>query len=211
MKRMKTLLLMVCACLCISHKTLAQSQEMQQLILNIEKLAQFKSILEDMKKGYDILLKGYNAVKDISEGNFTLHKAFLDGLLEVSPAVRKYKRIGDIITYQTMLVREYKSALNDFRTSALFNDREMEYIGRVYSQLLDESIVCLEDLLSVLTAGRFRMSDEERIMEIDYLYESMRDKVAFLRSFNNSTGILAVQRQKEKRDVEALRKIHAIE
>lgn len=211
MKRVIIFLVLGWSCICIPPKASAQSQEMQQLILNIEKLAQFKSILEDMKKGYDILLNGYNAVKDISEGNFSLHKLFLDRLLDVSPTVRKYKRVGDIITYQIMLVREYKAAFNDFRASSLFDAREMEYMGRVYSQLFDESLDCLEDLIAVLTAGRLRMSDEERLAEIDYLYDSIRDKVAFLRSFNHSTSMLAVQRLKEKKDVDVLRKYHAIE
>jgi hypothetical protein len=55
------------------YRISAQSQEMQQLILNIEKLAQFKQILADMKKGYQILNGGYKAVKDLSKGNFNLH------------------------------------------------------------------------------------------------------------------------------------------
>ena len=33
----------------------AQADEIAQLLLNIEKLAQFKQILSDMKKGYEIL------------------------------------------------------------------------------------------------------------------------------------------------------------
>ncbi|MFK4985512.1 hypothetical protein ACI4B7_27170, partial [Klebsiella pneumoniae] len=72
----------------------AQSDEVQQLLLNIEKLAQFKKILKNMKNGYQIIFKGYTAVKDISQGNFNLHKTFLDGLMQVSPAVKKYKRIA---------------------------------------------------------------------------------------------------------------------
>ena len=36
------------------------------------------------------------------QGNFNLHKAFLDGLMMVSPAVKKYKRVADIITLQGM-------------------------------------------------------------------------------------------------------------
>lgn len=47
----------------------AQSAEIQQLILNIEKLSQFKKILSDMKKGYELLSGGYKTVKDMSEGN----------------------------------------------------------------------------------------------------------------------------------------------
>ena len=56
----------------------AQSTEAQQLLLNVEKLAQLKKILSNMKKGYEIVSSGYNTIKDISKGNFNLHDEFLN-------------------------------------------------------------------------------------------------------------------------------------
>ncbi|HEX7358342.1 MAG TPA: hypothetical protein VF270_11585, partial [Ignavibacteriaceae bacterium] len=76
----------------------AQSNEIQQLLLNVEKLTQLKSILSDMKKGYQIVSKGYNSVKQITEGNFSLHDAFLSRLIAVNPAIKNYKRVADIIS-----------------------------------------------------------------------------------------------------------------
>ena len=73
-----------------------------------------KDVLTDLYKDYEILETGYTAIKNISEGNFNLHKAFLDGLLAVSPAVQKYERIVDIIDDQGRIVSEYKSAYNLF-------------------------------------------------------------------------------------------------
>jgi hypothetical protein len=96
MKKLKILLLLL-VMLFLPFRSAAQYQEMQQLLLNIEKLAQFKQILSDMKKGYEILSGGYKAVKDMTKGNFSLHKTFLDALMQVSPAVKKYKRVGDVI------------------------------------------------------------------------------------------------------------------
>lgn len=82
-----------------------QSQEAQQLLLNWEKLTQLKKILNDMYKGYEIVSQGYNTIKNLSQGNFNLHKIFLDGLMQVSPAVKKYKRVADIIACQGMIVK----------------------------------------------------------------------------------------------------------
>jgi hypothetical protein len=84
----------------------AQSTETQQLLLNVEKLAQLKKILSNMKKGYEIVSSGYNTIKDIFKGNFNLHDAFLNALLQVSPTVRKYKRVADIIPCQSEIVKE---------------------------------------------------------------------------------------------------------
>src|SRR5579863_2568221 len=73
----------------------AQSFEIQQLVLDIEKLTQLKDILKDLKEGYQVLDKGYSAIRDIAQGNFNLHKAFLDALLTVSPTVKNYARVAE--------------------------------------------------------------------------------------------------------------------
>ncbi|KFF17743.1 hypothetical protein [Flavobacterium hydatis] len=186
-------------------KVAAQKQEIQQLILNIEKLTQFKQILKDMKKGYEMLNGGYNTVKDLSKGNFSLHETFLDALMQVSPTVRNYRRIGDIISYQVQLVKEYKSAFNHFRDSQNFNANEIAYLERVYDNLFQQSLRNLDELTSVVTANKMRMSDDERLASIDKIYTDMQDKLMFLRNFNNNTSILALQRAKERNDVNAIR------
>jgi DNA repair ATPase RecN len=186
----------------------AQKQEIQQLILNIEKLAQFKQILKDMKKGYEILSGGYNTVKDLSEGNFSLHETFLDALMQVSPTVRNYRRIGDIVNYQVLLVKEYKSAFKRFRDSENFNAEEIAYFERVYDNLFKQSLRNLDELTSVITANKMRMSDDERLASIDKIYADMQDKLLFLRNFNNNTAVLALQRAKERNDVNAMRSMY---
>lgn len=188
----------------------AQSQEMQQLLLNIEKLTQFKQILKDMKKGYVILNGGYNTIKDLSQGNFSLHKTFLDGLMLVSPTVKRYKRIGEIVDYQMLLVKEYKLALKRFKSSALFNEKELQYIEKVYNNLFKQSLRNIDELTTVITANKLRMSDDERLESIDRIYVDMQDKLMFLRSFNAKTSVLSKQRSKEYNDVDAMRSLYKV-
>ncbi len=188
----------------------AQADELAQLLLNIEKLAQFKQILSDMKKGYQILSGGYNTIKNIAQGNFSLHKAFLDGLMEVSPTVRNYRRVSDIVNDQLTLIKEYRKAYDRFRRDNNFNPDELAYLGRVYNSLFKESLRNLDELLTVITADKARMSDDERLQAIDRIYANMQDKLMFLRHFNNNTTILAVQRAKERNDAQAIRKIYGL-
>lgn len=188
----------------------AQADELAQLALDIEKLSQFKQILSDMKAGYQILEGGYNTVKNISQGNFSLHKAFLDGLLEVSPTVRNYYRVADIINGQVTLVKEYKNAYGRFKQDGHFSADELAYLGQVYDNLFKESLRNLDELLTVITAGKTRMSDDERLQAIDRIYVGMEDKLMFLRNFNNNTTILALQRAKEKNDVKAVQQLYGL-
>lgn len=189
-------------------KTNAQSHEVQQLLLNVEKLSQFRNILEDMKKGYQVISTGYNAVKGIAQGNFSLHEVFLDGLMLVSPEVKKYYKVAGIISYQKDIVSEYKSAFNRFKASGTFNAGELDYMGKVYKQLFDQSVSNLDDLLTVITASQLRMSDDERLQAIDRVFDDTQDKLTFLRDFNRQAGMLNLWRKKEQSDLQTLQKIY---
>lgn len=195
---------------CFFGKGHTQSFEVQQLILNIEKLAQFKQVLQDLKKGYQILLSGYTIIRDVSQGNFQLHYLFLDALLQVSPTVRNYYKVGQIISLQIRLVKEYKSAWNRFRSQPQFTATEIKYIAGVYERLVQSSLRNLDDLLLVITARQLRMSDTERLEAIDQLHADMESKVIFLRQFNSNNSILSIQRQREQHDVDIMKRVYAI-
>lgn len=206
----KIIILLTILSIGISKKSTAQNHEVQQLLLNVEKLTQLKQILTDMKKGYQIISAGYNTIKDLSEGNFSLHKTFLDGLMHVSPTVKNYKKVAGIINYQILLVKEYKNAFRRFKQDDNFTTQELTYIGGVYNNLLKQSLNNLDDLTIIITAGKLRMSDDERLKAIDGIFTDMQDKLQFLRYFNNNTTVLAVQRAKENNDVNTIRNIYGL-
>lgn len=210
MKKVIFMLLLIIAGSGTLIKANAQSAEIQQLLLNVEKLAQFKQILSDMKKGYQVVSTGYSTVKDLSEGNFSLHKNFLDGLMEVNPTVKKYHKVADIISYQVLLVKEYKYAFNRFKKDSHFSKEELDYIGRVYNNLFKQSLQNLDNLATVITANKLRMTDDERLKAVDDLLMDMQDKLEFVRFFNKNTTVLAVQRAKDKKDVRALQNIYRL-
>lgn len=186
----------------------AQSHEVQQLLLNYEKLSQLKNILADMKKGYQVVSNGYSTIKNISEGNFNLHDAFIDGLFAVSPAIKNYKRVPDIIRYQKYIVQEYKKAYKGFKLSGFFNEGEIDYMGSVYGNLIDQSIKSLDELATIITSSKLSMSDDERLQAIDRIFAETEDKLQFLRMFNKNAKVMALQRSKEARDVEASQKLY---
>lgn len=207
------LLLAIClvfSSLMFALKSQAQSTEAQQLLINVEKLSQLKNILSDMKKGYTIISSGYSAVKNISQGNFSLHETFLDGLMLVSPEVRKYARVADIISAQKTIVSEYKRSLKNFQASGLMNAGELYYISRIYSGLFAQSLDNLNELTLILTAGSLRMSDEERLSSIDRIFQDTTDKLTFLRSFNQQAGTLLLQRKAALADMDGTKALFKI-
>lgn len=189
------------------QKVAAQEQDAQQLLLNVEKLARMKEILEQMKSGYEVVAKGYLAVQNISAGNFDLHKVFMDGLVQVSPAVRNYYKVSQIVRWQLDLVKTSKATIKGVRGNNLLIPGELDYISKVVGNLMKGSLKQMEALAMVLTSGNLRMSDEERIKAIDHIWDETGAQLSFLRSFTNEAKVLLIQRQKERVDNAATRKL----
>lgn len=203
-------ILLIAISVCLVAAASAQVNETQQLLLNVEKLAQLKSILNNMYEGYKVVSKGYNTISSISKGNFNLHDAFLDGLRQVSPVVRKYYKVSEIINMQLRLVQEQKQANGYFRARGSFSPDEMAYLSKTYENLVALSVKNLDELLLVITASQLRMSDDERLEAIDRVHADTQDKLTFLRSFNNANKILSMQRIKERAEIERTEKVYGI-
>ncbi|QQL50157.1 TerB family tellurite resistance protein [Mucilaginibacter ginkgonis] len=197
-------------CIGISQPAKAQVQELQQLILNIEKLTQLKGIFRDMQTGYQIYQQGYGNISQLSKCNFDLHSVYLNGLMAVNPMVRNYGRVAEIISQQVSLITEYKSNYNRFRQSRLFSTDELTYMGNVYSDLVKGSLQNLDELSNILTAGKLRMSDDERLRAIDRIYASSSDKLQFLRQFNRQGILLSIQRTKDAAETRTLKQLNGV-
>lgn len=203
-------MLLAIAGLLAYQTTFGQVREAQQLLLNWEKLQQLEEILNNMYKGYQILDKGYTTIRNIAEGNYSIHQLFLDGLMAVNPAVRNYKRVPFIIEYQQLLLKEYKRAYNRFRRDPNFSPEEIGYLATVYSFLFDASLKNIDELLMIITASQLRMSDDERLQAIDRIFFDMEDKLIFLRTFNSNTQLLAIQRAKSQNDIKTIQQLYNI-
>lgn len=204
-----TMLCMTCIVL-HTGRAFAQGQELQQLILDIEKLTQLKGILSDMKTGYQIYQQGYGSISYLAKGNFNLHAGYLNGLFAISPAVRNYSRVAEILTLQASLISEYKQKQAVFRQSGSFSIAELSYMGGVYTRLVTQTLDDAAELADVLASGKLRMSDAERIRAIDRIYAGSSERLQFLRAFDNQGLSLSLQRSHESGDTRVLHQLYGL-
>ena len=182
----------------------AQASDVEQLILDVQKLTVLKQILTDLKTGYEVLDAGYSAVRDIAKGSFNLHEAFLDGLLAVSPAVRNYQRVKDIVSMEAGMLSRYQSAWSGFQQNKFLQPAEIASLWQFYTNLFKKTVQGLNDLMMVLMPGTLRASDAERMRQIDGIYTGMLENAAELDRVNNTTALLAMQRAQEENDMKVL-------
>jgi hypothetical protein len=186
------------------------AQVSEQLVLDIEKLSELKGILKDMYTAYTIIDKGYTDVKNIVEGNFNLHKAFLDALLAVSPAVQDYTKVERIISAESQILSEYKAASKQLAGSGRFSIAELDYMNGVYANLLNRSAACVSELVMLLTADELRMSDAERLEGVDRVYGDINSQLRLLKLFDSGLAVQAGLRAREAGDIGSVRGIYGI-
>jgi DNA repair ATPase RecN len=185
----------------------AQDDEIQQLLLNVQKLDQLKDLLQDMKEKYEILNQGYRQVKDLTEGNFRLHEVFLNRLVQVNPKVKSYHRVAEIIQLQIRMVQAISSSKQQFRMHDVLDESELDQILRVYGSFSSSSLKNLEELTLLLSDGELEMDDWERLQGIDRIYESMRKLASGLGKYHVSLQNLTEIRKMNAMDSKTLKNV----
>jgi len=187
-----------------------QVQELQQLKLDLEKLAQFKLILSQMKQGYQTLQNGYNSVRDAAKGNFELHKNYLNGLLVVNPAVKHSPALRQIASDQVALVKMFQTALQQYQSSGWFSLGELHSLSDKYSMSSQKVDDDLELVAQVISSGKLRMNDAERMELINAVHEDITKQHELIRSMIIDYSHLMALRQQQKRDNNAVKKLSGL-
>jgi len=187
-----------------------QSVEMKQLLLNIEKLAQMKAHYQTMVQGYRTLENGYRQVNDMVKGNFLLHQEYLDGLWAVRPAVRQYGRIQMIVQRHRQMVDEYRIVLQQMQSARLLKTEELQLLKSSMAAVVNRSNGLLDDMMLVLTPGRLRMNDEERIGLINRVDGEGGELLQQFRSIVDGYSVLVDRRMQRQREVKSIRSLYGI-
>lgn len=187
-----------------------QSVEMKQLLLNIEKLAQMKAYYQTMVQGYRTLENGYRQVNDLVKGNFLLHQEYLDGLWAVRPSVRQYGRIQTIVQRHRQMVDEYRIVLQQLQSARMLKTQELQGLQSSMAAVVNRSNGLLDDMMLVLTPGKLRMNDEERIGLINRVDEEGSELLQQFRSIVNGYSSLVDRRMLRQREVKSIRSLYGI-
>jgi hypothetical protein len=140
-----------------------------------------------------------------------LYADYFDELSKVKSAIATYHRVKDIIEKQGALVNEYKSAWNLFKQDKNFTTDEVDYMGKVYTGIFNESIKNLDQVFLVVNAFTTQMTDAKRKEIIDNASDKVDENLHDLRQFNDQNKMLSFQRAVEYGDVDVTRKLYGLE
>ena len=187
------------------------NQKKTQTKYLVDQIVALQVYISYLEKGYRISKDGLSLTRDIKEGEFNLHKSYLGSLKTVNPHIMKYPKIAGTLSMQMGILNEHLVTINLSKESGRFNVEELDYIKKVYSNLEDEAEKDLDELQLVITNGQMQMTDDERIKEIDRIYNRVRDKYSFSKSFSNKAKLLAQQRKNGNKEAKELKALYSIQ
>lgn len=144
------------------------------------------------------------------EKHRNLYKDYYDELYKVKTIITYYKRIKAIAEMQVKIMEEYKWAWNLFKQDDNFTEAELDYMAKVYSGLLDQSVKNIDQISLVVNSFITQMGDAKRLQIINATADQVEANYHDLIKFNQEAILLSLQRAKARNDVNKVKKLYGI-
>ncbi|SDF14632.1 hypothetical protein SAMN05216464_113112 [Mucilaginibacter pineti] len=159
----------------------------------------------------NIMAKGnLDEITEWSKRQKEQYQKYYEELHKVKTVISFYYRIKEITAKETALIREYERATSLVRNDRHFTAQEIEYIGIVYSRIMQQTIKNVEDLSMVVQAFGTEMSDAKRLEIINATAEKVDRNYKDLIRFKNSNGRESLKRAQGEQDAALIRSIYGL-
>ena len=180
--------------------------------LRIQKLQNKTIWLQNAQKQVENVLSKLklDEISDWTKKQKDLYKGYYEELAKVKSIITYYQRIKDITKKQTRLVQKYERAWNLFKQDTHFKDNEIQYMERVYSGILEESVKNMDQIFLILDSFSTQMSDLKRLEIINEAADQIDANYDDLTLFNQQNVMLSLQRAKTEADVNQVKQFYGI-
>ena len=151
-----------------------------------------------------------NEITDWVEKQRTLYKDYYDELWKVKNVISYYHRVREITNKQVQLAAEYRRAWGLFKQDKNFTVGELNYMGKVYNGILDESVKNLDQIFLVINSYTTKMSDAKRLEIINNAYNQVETNYKDLKAFNQQNVLVSLQRAKSKNDINVVKELYGL-
>ena len=149
-------------------------------------------------------------IAEWTEKHRQLYKEYYDDLWKVRNTIASYQRVKQILERQVRLVDEYKRVWNIIKQDDHFTKDELEYMYRIYTGIMNESVRNLDQILVVVNSFKTQMSDAKRLEIINKCGEEIDRNYYDLKEFNNQNIQLSISRAKDAHEIETVRQLYGL-
>lgn len=152
-----------------------------------------------------------NEIAEWTERQRQLYKKYYDELWKVRNTIAAYKRIKQILERQEQIIDEYRFTWRMINQDKHFTREEIDYMYRVYTGILNESVYNLDQILLVINSFKTQMTDAKRLEIINKAGDQIEQNYADLKQFNNQNIQLSMNRAKDEHEVLVVKKLYGLE
>lgn len=139
-----------------------------------------------------------------------LYEKYFNELWQVKTIISGYHRVKEISQKQVALVNAYKRAWGLLQQDQHFPPDELNYMGSVYSGILQRTLEDAGSLLDLVSSFTTQMSDADRMQMVDQVAKSVDAHYNDLQRFNAENAVLSLQRSKDAKDAEMVRWMYGL-
>jgi len=150
-------------------------------------------------------------ISDWSKKQKDQYQKYFDELQQVKLLITYYQRLKEITQKETRLVREYQRAWGMVRNDKRFSVEEIEYMGKVYTGILNETIKNVDQIAMVVNSFRTQMTDAKRLEIINATADRVDENYMDLLEFNRDNGMLSLQRAKEQNEIQVVKEMYGLQ
>lgn len=179
------------------------STQRKYLLQQIAALQVFSTYL---KQGYRVADNGMGSISGSLGTENSLHTSYYNRMDVAGAPVKNDGQVKDILSWQNDIL----AILEDIdRIDGLTNE-ENKYLSSVRSAVLKDCEQQISTLQSVVTDGKVKMSDADRIVLISQIHAAMQENYHFATGFTNQAKAYALQRRQKQKDVLVAKQINGV-
>lgn len=149
-------------------------------------------------------------IAEWSDKHRELYRKYYDELWTIKNTLATYARIKQIIERQAKMVELYKQAWDRISKDDNFTEREIDYMYRVLSGMLTESMRNLDQLTLLINAYKTQMTDAQRLRIISETGDRIEKNFLDLLEFNMQTQELSLNRARTQREINKVKNLYGL-
>lgn len=191
----------------------ARAQVVSAPILEGQSFVQsgLQATLKALEAKANVLIKSgvveQTLTKNFTGQNLLLHKEWYDGLLQISASVRNYQRVAHIFNRQAAIITIYSDYITKFRADPYLSPSQLAATTQGYAVLINQSADYLDDLRTVISPLKAKMTDAERMEMIDKLDDKVTEQYNLVNYFTRRTMAISSQQAQQAQDAQTIKSL----
>jgi len=135
---------------------------------------------------------------------------YYSGLMKVKSVIGKFQQVKDLTEKQLAMVKEYKRVWGLLQRDDHFTLEELEYMAKVYTGMLEESLKNIDGLTMIVQSYTLQMTDGQRMKILAEASARIDENFNDLRRFNRQNMLLSLQRARSEQEVLIIKRIYGL-